>query len=169
MSNQPFDYAKHVADELRRMLDRQKELPVESMEYNQLMTNMEILAQTADMYSDIADFFAMVDSGIRKIEIIPGGKVEDDTPGCVDEPYVEEPKQFESVPAQVSSEDVKPSADEQEEPAKVYDPADVRAALVAARRAGTNVTELLKEFGVDNFGAFPAGKYGELMKRLGAE
>ena len=44
---------------------------------------------------------------------------------------------------------------------------EVRAALVAARKNGVNVTELLHEFGVENFSAFPAGRYGELMDKLG--
>lgn len=48
-----------------------------------------------------------------------------------------------------------------------YKMEDVRAALVTARRKrGVNVTELLREFGVDNFGSFPAGRYWELMQRL---
>ena len=48
-----------------------------------------------------------------------------------------------------------------------YKMEDVRAALVAARRKkGVNVTELLREFGVENFSAFPAGRYWELMQRL---
>lgn len=48
-----------------------------------------------------------------------------------------------------------------------YKMEDVRAALVTARRKrGINVTELLREFGVDNFGSFPAGRYWELMQRL---
>lgn len=51
-----------------------------------------------------------------------------------------------------------------------YKMEDVRAALVAARRKrGVNVTELLREFGVDNFSAFPAGRYWELMQRLGGD
>lgn len=166
MSNQPFNYAEHVAGELRRMLSRQKELPVESQEYTLLMQNMEILARTTDMYSDIADFLELADKGIQKIEIIPGGKQ-------ADEPYVEEPTQFEGDPAQVSSEEPDSPADEQleetdkkKEPAKTYEMSEVRAALVAARRRGVNVTKLLNEYGVDNFGAFPAGKYAELMDRL---
>ena len=148
------------------MLSRQKELPVESMEYSQLMTNMEILARTSDMYSDIADFFSLADQGIQKIEFFPDGKE-------VSEPYVEEPKQFETEAAQVSSggqdtnaDETTPEKDTNAAPEKTYEMAEVRAALVAARRRGVNVTELLKEYGVDNFGAFPAGKYGELMKRL---
>ena len=53
-----------------------------------------------------------------------------------------------------------------EKSAKTYDMTEVRAALVEARKRGINVTALLREYGVENFGAFPAGKYGELMDRL---
>ncbi len=156
MSNhEAFNYLEHVAGELRRMLDLQKTLPPESGEYAQLMRNMEVLVDTVEMYESIGQFFEFAETGITKIEITPGGvPATEDT----DEPYVEEPKQFEGEAAQVSS-----------EPEKTYDMAEVRAALVAARRRGVNVTEILKEYGVDNFGAFPAGKYGELMERLGAE
>lgn len=60
--------------------------------------------------------------------------------------------------------DVAPAASEDQ---KEYKMEDVRAALVDARRSrGINVTELLREFGVENFSAFPAGRYGELLRRL---
>lgn len=53
------------------------------------------------------------------------------------------------------------------EPETKYSKEEVRAALAKARKEkGINVTELLKEFGVDSFPAFPEGKYGELMARL---
>ena len=167
MSNHPlFNYAEHTANELRRMLELQTRLDPSSMEYTQLMRNMEVLAGSLEMYNDIADFFELADKGIQRIEIIPGGKP-------ADEPYVEEPTQFEGDPAPVSSEEPDSPADEQpeetdkpEEPAKTYEMSEVRAALVAARRRGVNVTKLLNEYGVDNFGAFPAGKYAELMDRL---
>lgn len=56
---------------------------------------------------------------------------------------------------------------EPEEPAKTYSKEEVRAALAKSRKQGVNVTELLDELGYDNFSAVPAGKYGEIMARLG--
>lgn len=65
----------------------------------------------------------------------------------------------------VSQPDVNPPPENEKPPE--YKMEDVRAALVAARRKkGVNVTELLREFGVENFSAFPAGRYWELMQRL---
>ena len=65
----------------------------------------------------------------------------------------------------VSQPDVNPPPENEKLPE--YKMEDVRAALVAARRKkGVNVTELLREFGVENFSAFPAGRYWELMQRL---
>jgi hypothetical protein len=159
-----------VLAEIRRMLDRQKELPVESLDYAQLMRNLEVLAGSEDFYETIETWLGMAEEGIERITVIPGGKM-------VGEPDPE--KDFADA-AQVSSgTDDAPSgkagtnADEtppeKDTNAKEYKMEDVRAALVAARRGGTNVTELLKEFGVENFSAFPAQRYGELMKRLGAE
>lgn len=59
--------------------------------------------------------------------------------------------------------------EELEEPAKTYSKEAVRAALARARKSGINVVELLGEYGVDNFSALPAGKYTDLMLRLGED
>lgn len=162
LPRETFNHIEHVANELRRMLSRQKEMAPETVEYAQLMRNMEVLIGTSGMYEDIATVLDLADHGIRRIEIFPGGKAEDE-PDEPDEPTAD--------PAQLSPDEDEPPAGEKDAKAeleKTYEMADVRAALVAARRKGTNVTALLKEFGVDNFGAFPAGRYGELMEKLGA-
>ena len=44
--------------------------------------------------------------------------------------------------------------------------AEVRAKLASARRAGVNVAGIIKDMGVDNFTALPAGRYAELLKRI---
>ena len=54
--------------------------------------------------------------------------------------------------------------DDGEHPA--FTPAEVRSALVEARRNGVNVTDILKEFGVESFPAFPESRYWELMERV---
>ena len=56
---------------------------------------------------------------------------------------------------------------EPETPVHSFTKEEVRAALARARKNGTNVVELLGEFGFDNFSAVPAGTYPELMARLG--
>ena len=93
---------------------------------------------------------------VREIgEAIPLSKIE---PAPVvklyDEPSVEEYAPPVMEPAE-------------EEPTKTYTKEEVRAALAKSRKQGVNVTELLDELGYDNFSAVPAGKYGEIMSRLG--
>ena len=57
---------------------------------------------------------------------------------------------------------------EPEEPSdKFFTKEEVRAALAKSRKRGVNVTELLDALGYDNFSAVPAGKYREIMARLG--
>jgi len=153
MSDAAFNAKLHAASELRRMLARQKELDPASMEYGMLMSNLEVLSHETDMFDDIESFLYMVDHHIERIEIAPGGKE-----------IVEDEADPAPAPAKEPDPEPAPPAD----PGKTYEMSEVRAALVAARKNGTNVTELLKEFGVENFSAFPAGRYGELMQRLGA-
>lgn len=156
--SEAFDFRQHTASELRRMLARQQEIDPASVEYGTVMKNLEVLVNTVDLYSDIETFLGMVDAGIEAIEIAPGGKevIED-----------EEEDTSTDVPSTPTVTPF-PTPVEEPEPGKTYEMSEVRAALVAARKKGTNVTELLKEFGVENFSAFPAGRYGELMQRLGA-
>ena len=77
-------------------------------------------------------------------------------------PEMEEPSVEEFKPPVMNV--VKP---EPETPVHSFTKEEVRAALARARKNGTNVVELLGEFGYDNFSAVPAGTYPELMARLG--
>lgn len=102
---------------------------------------IELLREMSRMMADFADELAGRASAARPTEEAP---VTEAAP---------------AVPVEVETE---PETTE-------YKLEDVRAALVDARRnRGVNVTELLREFGVENFSAFPAGKYGELMAKLKA-
>lgn len=56
--------------------------------------------------------------------------------------------------------------DAPESMAKTYSKEEVRAALAESRKRGVKVTDLLAEFGYDNFSAVPADEYGDIMKRL---
>jgi len=63
-----------------------------------------------------------------------------------------------------------PDPEHMPEPAKTadLDPETVRAALVAAKKAGTDVAALLKaEFGATKFSSLDPGDYGRLMELLG--
>lgn len=90
--------------------------------------------------------------------------------GVEREPYI--PAEIKVIPAEEMTEEDKADAAAvieaaEEAKAKEYTREEVRAALARSRKTGTNVPELLAEFGVDNFSALPAGKYPELMARLG--
>lgn len=142
MSTAPF-----IASELKRMLDTQQALDPSSDAYYRVMINLERLLQCEELY----------EAALNAV----GESTGDDAPAAakvVEFPGVDTTP-FETTP------DPAPAAEETEETVE-YKMEDVRAALVEARRKGMNVTELLKEFGVENFSAFPAGKYGELMARL---
>lgn len=59
-----------------------------------------------------------------------------------------------------------PIEEEKKEEEQTYDASTVRKALVDARSRGVDVKEILSGFGVANFGALPAAKYGALMDAL---
>ena len=153
-----------VAAEMTRMVIRQSELDPASYDYKQLMENLSILAGSAEAYEDIEQYLSMAAKGIVSIDIYPEGKMEAEAPKS-------EPGDTTcqiTAPVKEPDPEPAPKADPPADLGKTYEMTDVRAALVDARRKGVNVTELLKEFGVENFSAFPAGRYGELMQRLGA-
>ena len=90
---------------------------------------------------------------LRSLQEEDNGKIVGFAP--VEEPTVEEDE---------------PSVEEFSPPvmeAPKYTKEEVRKALGESRRKGINVTELLNDFGVDNFSALPAGVYGDVMARLG--
>jgi hypothetical protein len=80
----------------------------------------------------------------------------------------QEPSTEEFHPPVMLPEEPEEEEPEEEDPAPVptYSREEVRAALAKARKTGLNVTELLSEYGVDNFSALPAGKYAEIMERI---
>lgn len=157
-AKEAFVAQQFVADEMRRILARQRELDPASYDYKQLMENLSVLSGSYEAYEDIEAYLQLADKGIVSIDICPGGV-----------PVPEEEADAEdAVPVQEAEPAPAPKEEPPATPGKTYEMSDVRAALVNARRNGVNVTELLKEFGVENFSAFPAGRYGELMQRLGA-
>ena len=163
-----------VQKELRRLLDRLQVVDVSDDEYIALLRNTEIVAH-ADWLDDA---YAMAYGNEEVADspevptppvVIPIAEVlsphrEPDPPATVREPYVEEPP-FDTASdtvSQVAEEEA--AGDDGEHPA--FTPAEVRTALVEARRNGANVTDILKEFGVESFPAFPESRYWELMERV---
>ena len=160
--------------ELRRLLDRLQVVDVSDDEYITLLRNTEIVAH-ADWLDDA---YAMAYGNEEVADspevptppvVIPIAEVlnrhrDPDPPAPVREPYVEEPPfdtASDSAPQETEEEAVE---DDGEHP--TFTPAEVRTALVEARRNGANVTDILKEFGVESFPAFPESRYWELMERV---
>lgn len=163
-----------VQKELRRLLDRLQVVDVSDDEYIALLRNTEIVAHADwldDAYTlaygneEVADSPEVPTPPV----VIPIAKVlspqrEPDPPAPVREPYVEEPP-FDTASDTASQETEEEAAEDNgEHPA--FTPAEVRTALVEARRNGANVTDILKEFGVESFPAFPESRYWELMERV---
>lgn len=158
-----------VASELERALAKLVQVDQTTEDYWALLRNIEYLTYHVDMFEDVEQYLG---HGIVKVEV----RLPEEETGEGDEAYpLDNVSPFPAEGTFLGTKAATESQEEpvhepvEEEPAKVYEMTEVRAALVEARKKGTNVTELLKEFGVENFGAFPAGRYGELMKRLGVE
>ena len=170
MSKGTFATVPHVASELQRMLARQTELDPSSVEYSTLLRNIEVLAGTADLYVNIMDYLreAGVFSGEpeRIVDVTLHPEIVKAMNDAADKHPVESPFPDAEKEAPEKVVELHPVKDEAAQ--KSYEMTEVRAALVEARKKGVNVSALLKEFGVENFGAFPAGRYGELMARLEA-
>lgn len=146
----------HVADELVRMLDRQKELDPATPEYTQLCTNMELMVRCADMYLEIFEYLGA--AGML--------------PTPFDEPEITQvtihPELVRAM--QEKADDTRPSTGEAEEEAPQtvveFSLIQVRAALRDAKKRGVDIAGVIKSFGASNLTDLPAEKYGELMKKL---
>jgi len=147
----------HVADELVRMLDRQKELDPATRDYEQLVTNLETLIFHADLYLDVFEYLQAA------------GRM----PSPFDEPEITQvtlhPELVRAM-QEAKEEDTRPSPGEAEEetPQTVveFSLIQVRAALREAKKRGVDIAEVIKSFGASNLTDLPAEKYSELMKKL---
>jgi hypothetical protein len=170
---------EYVASELRRIIGKIPETDPATMEYHVLLQSLEIFANISESVEQLMDTIHSYsdeppeDGKIIKVEFRPSPELMQqvaDMTQAEDEPSDEPEESFLTTGPTGSPAPETKMADvvetEETEPARVWEMTEVRAALVEARRKGVNVSALLREFGVENFGAFPAGKYGELMKRL---
>lgn len=180
-----------VRSELLRMLGLFAETDPRSIEFTQLMRNFEILANQSDMYDEVEALLSEggedeedsakvvafhaaapttdAGTGAGTGERDTGAYIVGNSPPSKSNQVKDREIEPQGAPV---SKDTAPSDAAPSEAGEhpEYKMEDVRAALVTARRKrGVNVTELLREFGVDNFGSFPAGRYWELMQRLGGD
>lgn len=155
---------EYSANELRRIIAMIPQTDPTTTEYHILLQSLECFAGIMESIEEIMEQVGEPDAedgAIVKVEFRPEAALAV-KPESIFHPEPESP----FPEPEDKAEEEKPKA-EPTEPARVWEMAEVRAALVEARRSkGINITELLKEFGVENFSAFPAGRYDELMKRL---
>jgi len=132
--------------------------------YSYLMQNLEIVANTS-LFEDIDNAVGTDSISAPKVVDFHFAKAEEPEK-CEAEAPAEPTAETAEFPAEVET--PFPTAVEAEAPAQAvtYTGAEVRSALVKARQKGVNITEILHEFGVENFPAFPENRYAELMAKL---
>lgn len=94
------------------------------------------------------------------------GTESDGMPDAVPEPEV--PAEAENAAAPEAEQSVPENVPVEEpvETVKLPTMTEVRGALAAARRKGTNVTAIIQSFGVDNFKDIAKEKYPEILQKL---
>ncbi|MBP5462211.1 MAG: hypothetical protein J6Y20_08820 [Lachnospiraceae bacterium] len=158
--------SKHVASELERLLSLQPTLDPSTDSYTILCRNLEILACQADMYDAIEQYIKGAnepDGTVTSVVMHPA--LSEKLESIADEHPVEGspfPAADEEAPSKVV--ELHPVVEDAAQVSYKFE--EVREALVDVRKKGVNIKEVLREFGVEDFSAFPAGRYGELMKRL---
>lgn len=164
-----------LANELQRALDKQSELSPDTIEYAQVMVNLERLAYSSELYDTVHQFIRenteaeeenvggpklyVINADTNTLEEAPTCRVD-----CV-ATYEKNDDEVEPDSEDCDTEEPQPTTGGE---VPHYEPEEVRAALVVARTKGVSVKDLLNEFGVDNFSSFPAGRYHELMARVKA-
>ena len=156
--------------ELLRLVDKIPETDPTSTAYHVLMQSIECfnsLALTVDeiialrdeqAYEDLMEQRGLVKQQAEKVKEIAQDNVVPFTAPAA--PWEEK------VPE--SEEGFDPEVEEPKQEEKTYDASEVRKALVEVKAKGVDVKEVLSEFGVTDFRALPAAKYGQLMARLEA-
>ena len=157
-------------NELLRLVDKIPETDPTSTAYHVLMQSIECfnaLALTVDeiialrdgeVHYDLVEQQEIVKQQAEKIKEITQNNVVPFTAPAA--PWEEK------VPE--SEEGFSPEVEETKQEEKTYTASDVRKALVEVKAKGVDVKEVLSEFGVADFRALPAAKYGQLMARLEA-
>lgn len=162
--------------ELLRLVDRIPETDPTTTAYHMLMQSIECfnaLALTVDeilalrdaqAYEDLMEERGLVKQQAEKVKEIAQDNVVPFTAPAA--PWDEVASTSPTVPAEPPVEEK--TAEDKTVEEKTYAASDVRKALVEVKAKGVDVKEVLSEFGVTDFRALPAAKYGALMARLEA-
>ena len=162
-----------------RLIDKLAETDPTTEAYHILLSSIERFDSIGNTVDEIAqlreaateqvviDVAAIKEQMQKRAEAAstPTSPPEDDVAHTIP-PELVVPFEVADFPAEVKDDLVKDAPPPVEE--ETYTSSQVRKALVDARKAGVDVKALLAEFGADNFSAVPAGKYGAIMRKLGA-
>lgn len=151
-----------TANELTRIINKIPETDPTTTEYHILLQSLECFAGIAD---SIEEVMAQLpddepeDGKIVKVEFRPSPELMQQV---ADMAQAGNEPSDEPFPAPGPTGAPAPET----EVADVVDLVTVRAALRDAKKRGVDIKELIQSFGATNLTDLPAGKYGELMKKL---
>lgn len=132
--------------------------------HDDLVEQQEAVTAQAKFISDnVVELKAAVDP--EKVPVHPIPEVPDDPTATNEVKPIGVVGKFKEMSPTVPAE---PAVEDKTVEEKTYAASDVRKALVEVKAKGVDVKEVLSEFGVADFRALPASKYGALMKRLEA-
>lgn len=163
-------------NELLRLVDKIPETDPTSTAYHVLMQSIEcfnslaltvdeiIALRDAQVYEDLVEQQEIVKQQAEKVKEITQDNVVPFTAPAA--PWDDVASTSPTVPAEPAVEEK--TAEDKTAEEKTYAASDVRKALVEVKAKGVDVKEVLSEFGVTDFRALPAAKYGALMARLEA-
>lgn len=163
-------------NELLRLVDRIPETDPTSPAYHMLMQSIEcynslaltvdeiIALRDEDAHEDLMEQRGLVKQQAEKVKEIAQDNVVPFTAPAA--PWDEVASTSPTVPVEPAVEEK--TAEDKTVEEKTYAASDVRKALVEVKAKGVDVKEVLSEFGVTDFRALPAAKYGQLMARLEA-
>lgn len=150
-----------ILTELRRIVDLIPQTNPASCDYHILLQSLECFAAMAETVENVLDLVEDLDDNEGKIisvRFVPPPVEEMAEPEPTTEPETQDPEPTPFAEAAQISE---------EEPAKTYDMAEVRQALLAARKNGVDPKTILKKVGASNMSDLPPEKYAEVMALLG--
>lgn len=169
----------YITQELSRIVNRIPHVDPASSDYHMLLASLEGFYNLAEVLEEILSVVDVdPDEGkIIQVEFRPSVvPCSEDCATCdrcsgEEEAPILSSNSTDSVTAgENTTETVEEAAESPSEKVeKRYDPADVRRALLAAKRRGVDLTQVFHSVGASNFSNLPPEKYAEVMAQLGEE